>query len=105
MTAEPPGLVPPDAGTIHRAAAATDRKGTGVVLHGYGLLPVLTAAEALRRVGLGDLDDRLPEELPGGQQQRVAVARAPVTGPALLVADLADDQVLRVDGRTASAGW
>jgi len=45
MTAEPRGLVPPDAGTIHRTAAATDRQGTGVVLQGYGLLPVLTAAE------------------------------------------------------------
>ncbi len=100
MTTEPPGLVPPDAGTIHRAAAATDRQGTGVVLQGYGLLPVLTAAENV------DFALQVPPPT-GGQQQRVAVARAraPVTGPALLVADLADDQVLRIDGRTASAGW
>lgn len=51
--------------------------------------PVARAAalETLGRIGLGDLAERLPEELSGGQMQRVALARALASRPRLLLAD------------------
>ena len=45
------------------------------------------AAELLERLGLGELGDRLPEDVSGGESQRVAIARALVGGPELLLAD------------------
>ena len=83
--------------------------GTGFVLQSYGLVPTLTASEnvaialrgrgvapveatekageALARVGVEELADRLISELSGGQLQRVAVARALVVGADVLLAD------------------
>ena len=81
----------------------------GFVFQAYNLIPVLSALEnvefilqlqgversarrtrsleALRSLGLADLEDRRPGEMSGGQQQRVAIARAIVTEPVLLLAD------------------
>ncbi|MEM9607382.1 MAG: ABC transporter ATP-binding protein [Actinomycetota bacterium] len=79
-----------------------------VVFQDFHLIPTLTAREnvelalrlggqrrgrrrrataALDQVGLGAKATRLPTELSGGEQQRVAVARALAVRPALLVAD------------------
>ncbi len=45
------------------------------------------AAEALRKVGLGDCLHKKPSQLSGGQMQRVAIARAIVNDPDMILAD------------------
>lgn len=45
------------------------------------------AAEALDRVGLADKAHRLPSQVSGGEQERVAIARAVVNEPPILLAD------------------
>ena len=81
----------------------------GFVFQFYNLIPVLTALEnvelpllltslskaerrkraetALKIVNLGDRLNHYPRQLSGGQEQRVGIARAIVTDPALIVAD------------------
>jgi putative ABC transport system ATP-binding protein len=81
----------------------------GFIFQFFNLLPTLTAAEnvalplllggqgrkaargvalaALDRVGLGDRADHFPEEMSGGEMQRVAVARALITEPEAILCD------------------
>jgi putative ABC transport system ATP-binding protein len=78
----------------------------GFVFQQFHLVPYLTALEnvmlaqyfhsttdekeaqqSLERVGLGDRVEHLPGALSGGEQQRVAVARALINHPKLILAD------------------
>ena len=56
------------------------------------------AASLLASFGLAELADKLPEELSGGQAQRIAMARALVIGPKLV---LADEPTGQLDSKTA----
>lgn len=59
----------------------------------------LWAGEALQMVGVSDLASKLPEELSGGQAQRVVVARVLAQRPRLVLADEPTGQLDRVTGQ------
>lgn len=59
-----------------------------LLLDGHGRQAArVTALEWLEQVGVADEAEATPAELSGGQTQRAAVARALITGPAVVLAD------------------
>jgi putative ABC transport system ATP-binding protein len=97
-----------DIGTLDEDARARFRRQrVGFVFQSFQLIPTLTAREnvqvplelagaddagaradaLLLRVGLADRSHHYPSQLSGGEQQRVAVARAFSTRPSVLFAD------------------
>lgn len=85
------------------------RREVGIVFQAYNLIPTLSVAENLRlplellgasrreassaaaaqleRLGLAGFGGAFPDQLSGGEQQRVAIGRALIHGPALVLAD------------------
>jgi len=111
------GIARPDTGTVtidgkniwdynDRERSKLRNEKFGFVYQFASLIPTLTATEnvllptvfgkrqsrdnavqLLRLVGLGDKADRYPSELSGGEQQRVAICRAFINEPEIILAD------------------
>ena len=98
-----------DLSTIRQRDIPYLRRGLGVVFQDFRLIPTMTAYEnvafamrvtniperqikrrvpyVLNLVGLAGKAHSLPQELSGGEQQRIALARALVHSPPIIIAD------------------